>query len=82
MRVKIPKHCFVESECVLLTPLYYIKRVSMASTGKTHELKNNLLDKTELLSETLRPCTLFINIIVPIFVYSFLVYKVIIKVKT
>lgn len=57
MRVKIPKNCFVESECLLLDLLHYIKRLSMASTGKTHDLKNNFLDKTVLLSENLRPYT-------------------------
>lgn len=30
-RVKIPKHCFVESERLLLTLLYYITRLTMAS---------------------------------------------------
>lgn len=51
MRANIPNYCFVESECLLLDILYYIKRLSMASTGKTHDLKNNFLDKTVLLSE-------------------------------
>lgn len=83
MRVKIPKNCLVESECVILTLLYYIKPLSTASMGKTYELKKkNFLDKTVLLSENLRPYTLLINIMVPILVYSFLVYKVIIKLKT
>lgn len=87
MRVKIPKHFFVESDCVLLILLYNITRLSMASTGKNklnkhHELKNNFLDKTVLLSDNLRAYTLFINIMVHISVYSFLVYKVIIQVKT